>query len=73
MRIHLTAHGPLRQRITQTTYDLPPAATVADLLTRLGFQQGGVWLIVRDGAAIERGAELHDGDRLELVPPLTGG
>jgi len=73
MRIHIRAHGALRPRIPQATYELPPAARVADLLALLGFQQGGVWLVVREGAMIERTAELHDGDRLELVPPLAGG
>ncbi len=73
MQVHVRAYGILRPKITQTTYELPPATRVADLLALLGCQQGGIWLVVRDGAAIEHTAELHDGDRLELVPPLTGG
>ena len=73
MQISIKAHGPLRSKVPQSTYELPSPARVSDLLALLGFQQGGVWLVVVNGTTADNASELHDGDRVELVFPLSGG
>ena len=73
MKISIKAHGPLRAKVPQSSYELPSPTRVGDLLALLGFQDGGVWLVVVNGTAAEHTSELHDGDRVELVYPLTGG
>ncbi len=73
MQIAITAHGPLRAKVPQSTYELPPNTCVSELLTRLGFQEGGVWMVVVNGTMAQHSTQLHEGDRVELVYPLTGG
>lgn len=56
--------------------DIDDGATVADLLTRLGW--GGRWVLVeRNGEPVARRdlttTVLADGDRLELVRAVAGG
>jgi sulfur carrier protein len=56
--------------------ELPPGATVSDLLAALGL--GAKWVVAeRNGEAIPRAAMaatvLADGDRIELVRAVAGG
>jgi len=53
--------------------ELPEGATVADLIGRLDVDEHLVCLIAVNGRAAERAAALADGDRVDLVPPVTGG
>ncbi len=73
MQVHVKAHGVLRPQVPAGPRDLPDRARVADLVASLGYQGGGVWMILVNGANANRDLELHDGDRVELVPPLGGG
>ena len=56
--------------------EVPPDATVSDLLTQLGL--GAKWVLVeRNGEPVRRAdlptTSLAEGDRLELVRAVAGG
>ncbi len=73
MQVHVKAHGVLRPQVPQRTLELVPSSLVSDLLATLGLGAGGVWMILVNGSCVGRDAPLHEGDRVELVPPLGGG
>lgn len=73
MQVHVKAHGVLRPHVPQGTLELAPSSLVNDLLAALGLGAGGVWMILVNGSCVDRTAPLHEGDRIELVPPLGGG
>ncbi len=59
-----------------TSTELPPGATLTDLLAALGL--GAKWVVAeRNGEAIPRAnmesTVLADGDRIELVRAVAGG
>ena len=64
---------------TQRILDLPPGATVADLLVRLyadhpKMQDWDKTLLIAIGLEFaERSQQLHDGDGVSVMPPVQGG
>ncbi len=49
--------------------ELPPGASVRDLMAQLGIPEGEVNLIYRDFKPVVPEAELEDGSRVALFPP----
>ena len=68
--------SPVRVHCNGKPVELPPEATVATLLTQLGFDGRGV-AVERNRAVVPRAAwsstNLSDGDRLEIVGFVGGG
>jgi len=60
------ADGPQR-------YDLPPSATVADLLAALGIASDVELTAAVNGELAARDAPLHDGAEVMLLSPMEGG
>ena len=54
------------------TFDLPQGTTVADMIARLGLPDQPRIVFVNNRHAPEE-AELRDGDRLAIFPPVAGG
>ncbi|MDR3544415.1 MAG: MoaD/ThiS family protein [Candidatus Limnocylindrales bacterium] len=53
--------------------ELPPGATVGDLLDAIGADRGRPVIVGRDGWAIDLEDELHEGDRILISPVFSGG
>ncbi len=53
--------------------EVPEGATVADLIQSLDVDAHLVCLVSVNGRAVEQSAALADGDRVDLIPPVTGG
>ena len=63
-------------RLNGEPSELPPRATVAQLLTRLGMPQDGVAVAVNAHVVPKTAHDLHqlvDGDRVEIVRAVGGG
>ena len=73
MQVNIKAHGVLRPKVPAGSRELPQVTRVTDLIALLGFAAGGVWMVLVNGALADGDYVLHDGDRVELVPPLGGG
>ncbi len=73
MQVNVKAHGVLRPKVPAGPRELPEVTRVTDLIVLLGFVAGGVWMVLVNGAMADGDHVLHDGDRVELVPPLGGG
>jgi molybdopterin synthase sulfur carrier subunit len=54
------------------TFDLPDGTTVADVVASWGLPDQPRIVFVNNRHAPES-AELHDGDRLAIFPPIAGG
>jgi len=54
------------------TYDLGPGTTIADVVADLGLPDQPRIVFV-GGRHADESAELHDGDRLAIFPPIAGG
>jgi sulfur carrier protein ThiS len=52
---------------------LPVGATVSDLLAALGITAADVGVLMVNREDGRFGQELHDGDRVAVIPPLGGG
>lgn len=65
-----TPEGPLRS----LEVELPPGATLADLLGYLEVDLNPeALLLVVNGRLVELGYALQDGDTVNLMPALSGG
>jgi molybdopterin converting factor small subunit len=53
-------------------FDLPNGALVSDVITSIGLPDQPRIVFVNNRHAPES-AELHDGDRLAIFPPIAGG
>jgi sulfur carrier protein ThiS len=79
MIVHVRLHTTLRKETPQGIIDrvdleLDPGATVADVLTRLEIQpRGGSVIMEVNGNLAKAGHVLQDGDRVRLVPSVSGG
>ena len=64
----LKRHSPAGGRVR-----LPADATVSDLLSTLGIliDDVGVLMVNREDGRFDQ--QLHDGDRVAVIPPLGGG
>ena len=54
------------------TFDLEDGTTIADVIATLGLPDQPRVVFVNSRHA-EESAELHDGDRLAIFPPVAGG
>jgi molybdopterin converting factor small subunit len=78
MRVRVKLHGTLRKFLpTGTTdfaiLDLSNGATVADVITRLGIPPSHSRIVVVGEQQLEPTSGVHDGQELNLFPPLVGG
>jgi len=79
MQITAKLHGTLRKYLPAGSaanailVDVPEGATVADLVGRLAIPPGHAKMIVCGTEQLEPGSRLHDGQELNLFPPLAGG
>ncbi len=78
MRVTVTLHGTLRKFVptptsNAVTVDLSDGATVTDIFTRLGIPPGHAKIIVSGNQQLEPTSALHDGQEINLFPPLVGG
>lgn len=65
-----TSEGPLRR----LDVELPPGATLADLLAFLEIELSPeALLLVVNGRLVNLGHTLQDGDTVNLMPALSGG
>lgn len=53
-------------------YDLEPGTTIADVILSLGLPDQPRIVFV-NGRHAEEDAELHEGERLAVFPPVAGG
>ena len=70
---HLATYLPAGANGDGATLDVPPGATVGDLIARLGIPDDGSDLAVVNGLDAERDHVLVEGDVLTMFPPLAGG
>jgi molybdopterin converting factor small subunit len=78
MRITAKLHGTLRKYLaadsaTATAVDVPDGACVADVLSHLNIPPGHAKMIVCGSEHLTPESVLHDGQELDLFPPLAGG
>jgi molybdopterin converting factor small subunit len=77
MRITVKLYGPLRRFLAaganQTVLDLPEGAAVADAVAALGIPPEHAQMIISDEDQLRPTAVLHDGQELDVFPPLAGG
>ena len=78
MQITVKLHGTLRKFLpagagNAAALDLNDGATVADVITRLGIPPGHAKMIVSGDDQLELASVLHDGQEVNLFPPLAGG
>ena len=63
----------------ETSLDVPPGTTVADAVGQLAERYPATAaMLARSAVAVNReyvprSTELHDGDELALIPPVSGG
>lgn len=76
--VWLRLHGALRRAATEpdgrtARIVVRSETTVGAALAALGLGADEVWRIAGDGSFLEVSQTLHDGDCLEVFPPLGGG
>ena len=80
MQVEVRLHATLAKSVAGTHVgasmdtDLPPGATITDLLLDLGIPSDDVHLVIVNGRPVhDRQTALRDGDRVVLFPPVGGG
>lgn len=79
MEVRAKLHASLRRYLPASaegdwiTVELPPGATVADLLERLGIPKDHAKMCVVDGQQSALDRVLQAGSSVALFPPLAGG
>jgi molybdopterin converting factor small subunit len=78
MRVTVKVHGALRKFAPagagdSTVLDLHEGASVAEVVARLGIPPEHAQMIISDEDQLRPTAVLHDGQELDLFPPLAGG
>lgn len=77
IEIHLYAslakYLPAGTKNKTTMADLPDHSEIGDLIAMMGIPETSVKLIFLNGIHASRSAELKDGDRVGLFPPVGGG
>ncbi|MCS7259947.1 MAG: MoaD/ThiS family protein [Anaerolineae bacterium] len=77
MRVSIQLHGILRDQLPpaakgRTTLELPDAATVGDVLAKLGIERR-VLVSVNGRAHVSSEQVLQEGDQLVIYTPVGGG
>jgi len=79
MRITAKLHGTLRKYLPKGSQEntllveVPDQATVAELVDRLSIPRGHARIFVSGDEHLEAASVLHDGQELNIFPPLAGG
>ena len=79
MRITAKLHGTLRKYLPKGSQEnamlveVPAAATVADVVDRLGIPRNHARMFVYGDEHLAASSVLHDGQELNIFPPLAGG
>jgi sulfur-carrier protein len=79
MALQIFLNASLRQYVAGynpyhgITLEVPPGATVAQVIDRLGLPAPEVTLIMVDGRRQEADCSLQGSERLGLFPPIGGG
>jgi sulfur carrier protein ThiS len=76
MTITVRVYGDLQRHTHGVgTFELEatPDMTVAGVMERLGVPENEVYTAVVNRQMAPRTTEVHEGDRVELVPPIGGG
>jgi sulfur carrier protein ThiS len=74
MEIRVRLSGNLCQYFEEERrLQLKAQATIKDLVESLGFAQGEVGVIALNGGLAAGSEELHEGDEVQLFPPVGGG
>lgn len=77
MQVQVRPIGQLRHalpgRPRELTVDVPPGATVQDLVQLLGLSGDMIWYANVDGEAVPMGHTLADGAEVVFYAQMTGG
>ena len=75
MQISVKLMGMLREKTPPDgTLPLPDEATVEDALQQLAIQSESIQVFTINGKIVrDRKHRLHDGDALQVLPPVGGG
>lgn len=79
MRVTAKLHGVLRKylpaesRDNAAALDMADGATVADVVARLGIPPDHAKMLVSGDEHLDATSVLHDGQELNIFPPLAGG
>jgi len=75
IRIHLLAFGSLREAISQGEVELDSGTTIATFLSTLRADSRALACaaIAVNQTYAHRATELHDGDEVAILPPVSGG
>jgi sulfur-carrier protein len=79
MRLTIKLHGTLRKYLpagsvgNAAVVEVPEGATIADVTERLGIPPDHTKMMVSGDEYLERTTVLHDGQEINLFPPLAGG
>ncbi|MBA3629186.1 MAG: MoaD/ThiS family protein [Actinobacteria bacterium] len=79
MKVNVTCFGVVREYLpagsagNRAEVELAEAATVGDLVDRLGAPRRLVFSLLVDGTRAGMEATLQDGSEVTLMPPFSGG
>jgi molybdopterin synthase catalytic subunit len=76
MEVRVRLFAALRERVgaPELVLELPDGALVGDALERLAGVTGGIPAVLAvNREYADRGAALHEGDEVALIPPVSGG
>jgi molybdopterin converting factor small subunit len=78
MTVTVQLHATLKKHLPadtggRTAIQVPAGATVADLIDCLRIPPGHAKMMVSGDEHLELTSELHDGQEVNLFPPLAGG
>ena len=78
MHVHVKLFSHFRERLPRetrgaATVELPEGATLEDLLTHLGIDGQVKLVTVNNKPETDRQRVLHDGDAVQVFPPVVGG
>jgi molybdopterin converting factor small subunit len=64
---------PTGSKAGSAVLDLPEGAIISDVTRRLGIPPGLDRVVLVNGTDVDGDARLHDGDAIDIFPPLAGG
>ncbi len=76
MKLTIRLHGVLTRLLEgrdSLTVEMAPGSAVQDLLAQLGVDPRELWFHVVNGEMATPDTTLHEGDIVDLVPPIGGG
>jgi sulfur carrier protein ThiS len=74
LHVRVRGHGRLSGALPGAqAVELTGPCHVSDLLERLGVSTSELWIVLVNAESASHESELHDGDCIDLIPPLGGG